>query len=146
VSYIYKVSHVPMAESGFEKPAGVEELGSYNYMPKPFREAEWDEFYHHVNNYLPKFIEFRQVKDLPDLGFSSVYIYWQQMQGWAIRYPNKWHSRREDEGPGYSLIWDEPVRYYKIGCDHVFDRAPGERGLERWTCQTCGGSKLVAVD
>lgn len=135
---------VSVSADEFTLPTGIEEAGSYNFMPKPFREAEADEYYHHVAHYTPLFMEYRQVKDLPGLGFSAVRIHWYVRQGWAIRYPNRWRSRRPEDGEGYSLIWEEPIRYYKIGCDHLF-RTVERKGQhdERRECEHCAASMWV---
>ena len=130
---------VSVKEEEFTLPKGVDEFGSYNWMPKPFREAHVDEFIHSTSHYTPHFMEYRQVKDLPELGFTAVRIYWYAYQGWGVRFPNKWHSRRPDEGEGYSIVWEEPFYYYKIGCDHHM-KTVEHRGKheERLECPKCG--------
>lgn len=134
----------------FVLPPGVEEFGSYNYMPKPFRLAEEHEYIHHTGHYTPRFTEYRQVKDLPDVGFRAVRIYWYRAQGWAVRFPDRWHSRRPDEGEGYGIVYEDPIVYYKIGCDHKMDvvergrDVPGKsRNEERLECSRCGDTYWI---
>lgn len=133
-----------LEEAGFELPPGVEEYGSYNYMPKPCEQASEHEYIHSTAHYTPRFTEYRQVKDLPGFPFSTVRIYWYSGRGWAIRFPGKWHSRRPDEGEGYSMVWEEPLSYFRIGCEHLMKVAERRGGHEeRLLCEKCGYSYWI---
>lgn len=143
---IQKLVNIPKEE--FTPPIGVTDVGSFNLMPEPFEEISRDEYLHRTGPYTMHYLEFRQVRHLaPHL--ASIYIEWYAYNGYAVMAPNKWHTRREDEGEGYGLVWEEDVRYFRIGCPHKWkndEKVPRERGIDHLVCETCLVRKSVAYD
>lgn len=140
---MYRLTYIPDRELGdqFVLPTGIDERGSYNVPPSPYRPAHEHEFIHAVRSIAPLWLEYRQLKHLAsDLPWTSCWIYWMHANAWIVVNPNRWHSRDEQtEGPGYRLVWDDPVRYFKVGCDHQYKTmSRPNRWTEIRTCQVCG--------
>lgn len=107
----------------FKPPKGVKPERHHNHMPKPFVRCEADVYYYARKLEVPSFIEHRHITED---GIGGVVIEWFHACGFAIRFPNKWRS-----GPkgGPPIIYDEPVQYFRIGCDHEYQE------LSQRTCR-----------
>ena len=88
----------------------LQDFGNCNNMPKPFSEITVDEYIHKKNN-IVKYCEYRQITH-GDIG--SIHVEWFDNFGLAVRYPEKWGIENNN------IIYKEPIKYYKIGCNHSF--------------------------
>lgn len=128
-------------------PDGVTELGHFNEMPKPWREATVNEYAHMRGCYSPQYFESRNALEVIDgVTIGSITIEWFHNCGFAVRMPNKWHCDSNEPG---GIAYDEPIRYFKIGCDHenveLSQAECRERGIQHmgrcWhvvECTKCG--------
>jgi len=112
-------------------PKGVTEHGHFNEMPKPWREATVNEYVRTRKSYNPYYFESRNVlqKASDGVTIGNVTIEWFHHVGFAVRMPNKWHVDRDEPG---GIVYDEPIRYFRIGCDHR------NRELSRDECRERG--------
>ena len=99
-------------------PTGVAEHGHFNEMPKPWREATLNEYVRMRGCYSPQYFESRNVlqKTSDGVTIGSVTIEWFHNVGFAVRMPNKWHCDQDEPG---GIVYDEPIRYFLIGCEHT---------------------------
>ena len=87
-------------------------MGNYNNLPTPNKEVTVDEFISTHAYYSPNNIEFRQIRFGERI--QNTHIYWFHDKAFAIAWPNRWTLKEN------KMIYTEPVRYYRIGCDHEF--------------------------
>lgn len=111
-----------------EKPIWVEDMGSWNYMPKPFKLGKIEDAIRDIISFSFQ-CEFRQVKDLLPKevwnGLMSVKIFWFYNRGWAI-------CERYEKGKYIPEA-------YKIGCEHKHTTEEKlDRSYYRVTCSDCG--------
>lgn len=117
----------------FKPPLGVVDYDNhYNHMPGPFREISWHDFVHKASIWSPQWQEFRQVRGLPgyeERALVAVRIGWYWFGGLGTVYPRKWRTATEQERAeplGPKIIWEEPIRYFLIGCEHDWRRMTAE--------------------
>lgn len=110
-------------------PDSVTKHGHFNEMPKPWREATYHEYARQRGCCSPSYFESRNVLEQAEDGVTigNVTIEWFHNTGFAVRMPNKWHCES-----GRGVVYDEPIRYFKIGCDH------DNRELSQQECQKRG--------
>lgn len=117
----------------------LQDFGDYNTMPKPFSEITVDEYIHKKNSVV-KYYERRQITHG---NYGSIHIEWFHDFGLAVKYPEKWKLENN------KIIYKEPIKYYKIGCNHAFEELSydecKEKGISHfgkcwhvYKCTICG--------
>jgi hypothetical protein len=126
-------------------PDGLVDRGHFNEMPSPWREASVSEYVRQRGCYSPAYFESRNVlqQTADGVTIGNITIEWYHNVGFAIRMPNKWHYDRSEVG---KIVYDEPIRYFRIGCEHDYtELSQAEcraRGIQHmghcWHVTECG--------
>ena len=90
----------------------VRDMGNYNKLPRPYRTSNQHEFRRKFSNNIPSYIETRQIKFSKKEKTTDVTIMYFHDMAFALVFDSKWHLRGND------VVYDEPVKYIKIGCEH----------------------------
>jgi hypothetical protein len=88
----------------------LKDFGNYNNMPKPFSEITVDEYIHLKGN----IVNYYEHRHISHGNIGSIHIEWFYDFGLAVRYPTIWKPENN------KIIYKEPIKYYKIGCNHSF--------------------------
>lgn len=107
-----------------EKPDWVEDMGSFNSLPKPIRKSNFQEFLHVYKHAIPH-EEIRQVmgEDNKNIlkgqySYTPVKILWFRNVAFALTMPQNWHT---DKSNGRcDIVYDDPIRFFRIGCEHEY--------------------------
>lgn len=126
------------------KYSWLEDFGTYNKMPTPFIEIDENDYIILTRPHIPKYIEYRQVLDIPDTStMLSIQIYWYHNFAIAIVYPGNWGL---EDG---KVKYHTGLRYFRIGCKHNFRKLTRKECLNReiehygmcyhvYECENCG--------
>ena len=88
----------------------LKDFGDYNTMPKPFSEITVDEYIHKKNSV----VNYCERRYITHGNIGHIHVEWFSDFGLAVRYPEKWKFENNQ------IIYKEPIKYYKIGCNHSF--------------------------
>lgn len=126
------------------KYSWLKDFGTYNIMPTPCIEIDENDYIILTQLYVPNYIEFRQVLNIPDAStILSTQIYWYYNFAIAIVYPDNWGLERD------KVKYDTGLRYFRIGCEHDFRELTRKECLNReidhygmcyhvYECENCG--------
>lgn len=128
-------------EGEFKKPCYIDDMGTYNTMPRPYREISWHEFFHRWA-YCMQFVEHRQITE-EEFGFMSLHIMYFHKEALAVSSPSDWHLGKDRFGRD-GLLWDEKPRFFRIGCEHDFEPFGAQyMHLHTSKCKKCGYTETV---
>ena len=108
--------------------AGIDDFGTFNEMPKPYREITATEFWAEFVSYSPDYQEYRQVCNFLDYKtMRPCRLYWWRNRGTAVILPQQWKPNRN----GGSIIYTEEPRYFLLGCEHAWREISYQEAKER---------------
>lgn len=129
-------------------PKGVVAPEKYNSLPTPYKEISADEFWHKFSVYgigdRQAYDQVYITEEERNKRLTFVHIFWHHDCGIAVAAgPRPWHCRDEKtEGPGFGIVYDAPIRYFRIGCDHKYKSTYKSKGphdhWNEYTCEDCG--------
>lgn len=117
-----------------------------NRLPKPYVEVQADDYYHFASIWTPEALEFDQV--LIGNTIRDVRIEWYHNCAFALVWPDKWRCGTNGEP---SIVYEEPIRYFRIGCQHELKELGVDecrrRGIDHfgrcWHVQECTKCGLI---
>jgi len=91
----------------------LESYGSYNEMPRPFREITEAEYIRYLRSESIQYMDYKQVTDLIDGRFMTIRIFWLYNRGIGVVFDR------------------ETIRYYQMGCHHKYRELSMSESRER---------------
>lgn len=117
--------------------------GSYNVAPDGWQEISAFDFASAQSSYAPKFMEYRQLYRTKDGKCFTRQTRYGDVVETYISVQMFWHW--DKTGVAIERDYDnKAVRYYRFGCEHVWESMPSPgRMLHRSLCRKCGSDQTV---
>jgi hypothetical protein len=111
-------------------------------LPIPYSVTTVHEFRHQFSNWTPSYVEYRTIT-IRKTRMSAKIFYFHDV-AYAMVFDSKWHLNKEGK-----KVYNKPILYYKIGCEHDYKELSTEQCAERnlihygmcwhvYACDKCG--------
>jgi hypothetical protein len=121
----------------------LEDLGSYNHMPKPFREVDLSTLWNCLNTKTVEYVEYRQIMNseinkgddiYPLLSCRLLFFHDCVL---AVFTPRIWHC--SDDPINYlGIKYTDGVRVFRAGCEHNYQEIADDWLTKTVKCTKCG--------
>ena len=109
----------------------------YNKLPEPYHEISEDEFFKRMAHFSADYKEFAQIALPGETSVRNCNTWWFSDGGFLQAFPMQWGLI------GGKFKYTEKSRYFRLGCEHDFDRVNVGNCLNSYTCKKCGYSETI---